>query len=180
MWYNKYKDKGNEVFMYSPNDFTKKLYKTGEVAKIVGLHARTIQGYCDSGKLDHIRSSSNIRLIPRDALITFLDEQGLISLNRYSVGYVRGLSEEQVQQNADALSLKAVKFNPVNFEVRTEINDNEADDRPELDKLMGDITDGRIDKIFINTRQDIGVVSYHIVKHLCNKYNTQLINFEEI
>lgn len=166
--------------MYKPDDFTKKVYKTGEVAKIVGLHARTIQGYCDSGKINHIRSSSNIRLIPRDALITFLEDQGLLSSNRYSVGYVRGISPKQVQKAANTLSLKAVKFNPVNFEIRTEFNDNEAHERPELDKLMGDITDGRIDKIFINNRHDIGVVSYHIVKHLCDKYGTQLINFEEI
>ena len=40
--------------MYKRSDFTKKYYKTGEVAKILNLTKKTIQNYDNSGKLKFI------------------------------------------------------------------------------------------------------------------------------
>ena len=55
--------------MYKRSDFTKKYYKTGEVAKILNLTKKTIQNYDNSGKLKFIRTSTNYRLMTRDDLV---------------------------------------------------------------------------------------------------------------
>lgn len=64
--------------MYKRSDFTKKYYKTGEVAKILNLTIKTIQNYDHSGKLKFIRTTTNYRLMTREDLLDYLDKEGML------------------------------------------------------------------------------------------------------
>lgn len=84
--------------MYKRSDFTKKYYKTGEVAKILNLTIKTIQNYDHSGKLKFIRTTTNYRLMTREDLLDYLDKEGMlydISLEKKDVIYARVSSNEQ-------------------------------------------------------------------------------------
>ena len=73
--------------MYKKQDFDKPFYKTGYVAKLVGLHARTIQSYCDSGKLESIRTDTGLRLITRSSVLDFLKSLHLLQEDRDTAIY---------------------------------------------------------------------------------------------
>lgn len=53
-------------------------FTTGEIAKMINVHTRTIAKWFDQGKLRGYREpGSQIRRIPREALLAFLNEYGL-------------------------------------------------------------------------------------------------------
>ena len=64
--------------MLKKSDFTKQVYKTGEVAKILGVTNQTIQNYDRDGKLKVGRSGGGHRAIAREDLLHFLEEKGLL------------------------------------------------------------------------------------------------------
>ena len=166
-------------YMFKKSDFEKTYYKTGDVAELVNLHQRTIQAYCDSGIIGHIRTATNIRLIPKEALLSFLAKQGLLAEDRYSVGYIRVTDKKYADALKAKLIMSAVSLNPVNFKIKIEENSDDSVPRHELDAILQDITDGNIDKLFILNKDAIGS-SYYIVEHLCQMHNTKLVNIEEL
>ena len=54
--------------MFKVSDFDKQVYKTGDVAKILGVTNKTIQNYDKEGKLKVGRNPGNRRVIVRDDL----------------------------------------------------------------------------------------------------------------
>ena len=52
----------------------KQVYKTGEVAQILGVTVKTVQNYDRDGKLMYSRSQGNRRNILREDLLRFLEE----------------------------------------------------------------------------------------------------------
>lgn len=53
-------------------------YTTGQVAKMIHVHTRTIAKWFDQGKLRGYRVPiSQARRVPREALLAFLNEYGL-------------------------------------------------------------------------------------------------------
>lgn len=62
--------------MVKDTDLTKDYYKSGEVAKMIGVGTRTIQNYCIHGLLSEIFVNKR-RLIPKDSLIDFLKSNQL-------------------------------------------------------------------------------------------------------
>ena len=64
--------------MLKKSDFTKQVYKTGEVAKILGVTNQTIQNYDRDGRLKVGRSGGGHRAIAREDLLHFLEEKGLL------------------------------------------------------------------------------------------------------
>jgi len=55
---------------------TKDYYKSGEVAKMIGIGTRTVQNYCINGLLSEIFVNKR-RLVPKDSLIAFLKSRNL-------------------------------------------------------------------------------------------------------
>lgn len=167
-------------YMYRKQDLQKPYYKTGEVAKMVDLHPRTIQGYCDSGRISFTRSSTNIRLIPQEAVVQFLTELGLFKDDKYSVGYVRLKHENERDVKVAELLMGVLKYNPVDMKILTEVNDDESQPRPQLDDLLDSIVAGNVEELFVLNRQSFGLVTYHIVQHMCDKHKVKLYILEEL
>ena len=166
--------------MYKKDDLTKPFYKTGEVAKMVNLHPRTIQGYCDSGRIVFTRSSTNIRLISKDALIEFLTELGMLLDDKYSLGYIRIAKDSEYDEQCRQLLMSVLPYNPVNMKIIKELNVDESEKREQLEYLLDEIVSGKVDKLFVLSRNSFGLVTYHIVKHLCDKHDVKLYILEEL
>lgn len=134
--------------MYKVKDFTKQFYKPGEVAKFVDLHVRTIQGYCDSGKLDSIRSSHNVRLITKASLLHFLRELHLLDDDRHDVLYI---NNEKPEEALTELMHTAITKNLVDVEIVT-------DDLKQLHirDLISDLANNKVQRVFVLDIKDFG------------------------
>ena len=128
--------------MYKRSDFTKKYYKTGEVAKILNLTIKTIQNYDHSGKLKFIRTTTNYRLMTREDLLDYLDKEGMlcdISLEKKDVIYARVSSNEQKTKgdlDRQAMFLIENVDNLINPLVLKEVGSGLNDKRKKLMELI--------------------------------------------
>lgn len=49
----------------------------GEVARLVGVNAKTVSRWCTEGRLDSVRTPGGHRRITRDAMVAFLGRMGI-------------------------------------------------------------------------------------------------------
>ncbi len=133
--------------MYRKNDIKKLFYKTGEVAKMVGLHVRTIQSYCDSGKIQCVKTESGLRLITKDELIRFLYSLNMLydkSIVAYYTKNTARIPENVVVYDGD-----------------------------KLHELLIDIVENKVHKLIINSRDDIEPFE-DVVELICKEHNVEI------
>ena len=65
-------------FMYRRSEFTKRTYKTGEVADILHLHYQTVIKYDRAGILNFHRNEHDRRVMFREDLLNYLEEKQLL------------------------------------------------------------------------------------------------------
>ena len=74
----------------------KKVFTTGQVAKICKVAPRTVSKWFDSGRLRGYRiPGSQDRRIPREHLIKFLKEHGIVQEQQEEIGTLRNELKEQ-------------------------------------------------------------------------------------
>ena len=85
--------------MYRLSEINKKIYKPGEVAKMLGVSLRTIQNYDIDNILNFERNDTNRRYITRENLIEYLLSNDLVfndgDLYKRDIVYARVSSNEQ-------------------------------------------------------------------------------------
>ena len=91
--------------MYKSSDFTKPVYKTGEIMEILNISYSTIKVYDKNGTLPIKRTGTGRRAVFREDLLNYLDSKGLLyddteTVNKHDVIYARVSSHEQ-EQNGD-------------------------------------------------------------------------------
>ncbi len=108
-------------------EITKNYYKSGEVAKMLGVSTRTIQNYCMNGQLTEVFVNSR-RLIPKESVIVFLKEKGIYleTEERKDVIYARVSTHKQkirgdLDRQISVISQFAVTQNPKNMEIISDI-----------------------------------------------------------
>lgn len=69
--------------MYYVSEFTKPVYKAGEVAKVLGITTQTLRVYEDDGKIAYFRSEGGHRLVKQEDLLSFLQQKGILVDNRF-------------------------------------------------------------------------------------------------
>ena len=84
--------------MYSISSLKKQSYKVHEAAKILNVSTKTIRNYDAQGILHAERTVGNHRAIPREEIIRFLNEKGLLiddtSSKKRDVVYARVSSHD--------------------------------------------------------------------------------------
>ena len=92
--------------MYSISSLKKQSYKVHEAAKILNVSTKTIRNYDAQGILHAERTVGNHRAIPREEIIRFLNEKGLLiddtSSKKRDVIYARVSSHDH--KNHDGYS----------------------------------------------------------------------------
>ena len=89
--------------MYKISDFTKPVYKTGEIMEILNISYSTIKVYDKNGTLPIKRTGTGRRAVFREDLLNYLDSKGLLyddteTAKKHDVIYVRVSSHEQKQK----------------------------------------------------------------------------------
>ena len=165
--------------MYKRSDFTKKYYKTGEVAKILNLTIKTIQNYDHSGKLKFIRTTTNYRLMTREDLLDYLDKEGMlcdISLEKRDVIYARVSSNEQKTKSdldRQAMFLIENVDNLINPLVLKEVGSGLNDKRKKLMELINLVCNDQVRNIYVTYKDRLTRFGFNYLEEMFKNHEVK-------
>ena len=168
--------------MYLASEFTKQVYKTGEVAKILGVTVKTVQNYDNDGKLQVTRSEGNRRNVLREDLLRFLDERGMLyndtGITRHDVIYARVSSHDQKKHgDLDRQALFLVEHVPdlQNPVVLKEVGSGLNDSRKELQKLLQMICRNEVRNVYVTYRDRLTRFGFHYLETMFTAHDVRII-----
>ena len=159
-----------DCIMLRVSDFTKESYRTGEVAKLLGITPQTLRKYADDGLLKTYRvSDKGNRRVYRNDLIAFVKTLGLIDdseeVKKVNVLYFTNTVKTATQCNIVMKHLD---------EIKEYVMIHSSDYKLATKSLDGLIASGVVRDVYICS-VDMPVVEYATVKAICEMYNTKLI-----
>ena len=173
--------------MLKQSQLTKNQYTAGEVAKLLGVHIKTVQGWDRDGLITFNRTHTNRRVINRDELIRLLNDRGMLfndeTTQKIDVIYARVSSHEQkVKGDLDrqvsflAQEVKDLK-NPL---VLSEVGSGLNDKRKKLHQLLDMVMQGKVDRVFVTYRDRLTRFGFNYLEKICNYHNTKIIVVKDI
>lgn len=172
--------------MYLESEFTKDAYKTGEVAKILGLSTKTIMNYDKDDILKFQRTSTDRRMITRKDLLEYLDKQGLLTKdvgNKRDVIYARVSSQKQKKSgDLDRQALFIVENvkdlkNPL---ILKEVGSGLNDKRKQIQVLIKMIMNDEVNKIYVTYKDRLTRFGFNYLKSICNAKNVAIVVVQDI
>lgn len=169
--------------MYKLSEFTKRTYKTGEVAEILHLHYQTVIRYDNEGILHFKRNESNRRVMFKEDLLQYLNEKGLLIddtvQTKSDVIYCRVSShDQQTKGDLDRQVVKLMEYaqsyqlqNPIILkEVGSGLNDN----RKQIQRLIRMILHHEVSRVFITYKDRLTRFGYHYLETICKECGVEL------
>lgn len=160
----------------------KEYYKPKDVSNILCVSTRTIQNYCDEGKLGFERTPKGHRIIPKNSLVLLLDELGLLINDdeRIDVAYARVSTRKQEQRgDLDRQVQNIINYvvtkNPYNLMTITDVASGLNDNRKGLTKLITLIQENKVKRIFVNYKDRLTRFGFNYIKMLCDFHNVEII-----
>jgi excisionase family DNA binding protein len=141
--------------MFCANEFTKEVYKTGDVAKLLGVTPRTIQMWDSQGKINFMRSETGRRVIRRKDLLDYLNSVGLLATNmteKRDIIYARVSSQDQKKHgDLDRQALFLVENikdlqNPL---ILKEVGSGLNDKRVKLQTLIQMVMNDEVNNVYV-------------------------------
>lgn len=163
-------------------DLVKNYYKSGEVAKMLGVTTRTVQNYCREGLLSETFINER-RLIPKDSVIAFLKEKGMYSEEddtRKDVIYARVSTHKQknrgdLERQISVITRFAAMQNPRNLEIISDVGSGLNDNRKGIVKLIKLVQEDKISRIFINYKDRLTRFGFNYLKMICDFHKTEIV-----
>jgi len=163
-------------------DLTKDYYKSGEVAKMIGVGTRTVQNYCMNGFLSEIFVNKR-RLIPKDSLIDFLKNKQLYvetEDHRKDIIYARVSTHKQknrgdLERQIQTIARFAITQNPKDLEIISEVGSGLNDNRKGLIKLLTLVQEDKVSRIFINYKDRLTRFGFHYLQLICDFHKTEIV-----
>ena len=169
--------------MYKSSDFTKPVYKTGEIMEILNISYSTIKVYDKNGTLPIKRTGTGRRAVFKEDLLNYLDSKGLLyddteTVNKHDVIYARVSSHEQ-EQKGD-LERQAVFLlenvhdlhNPI---IMKEVGSGLNDRRRKLQELMVMVLDHKVSRVFVTYRDRLTRFGFHYLETIFNHEGVRII-----
>ena len=169
--------------MYKYSEFTKRTYKTGEVAKILNLHYQTVIKYDNAGILNFQRNEHGRRVLFREELLRYLEEKQLLihdeETQKRDILYCRVSSHEQekkgdLDRQVVTLMEYAQRFGLQNPLVLKEVGSGLNDKRKELQKLIRMVLQGEVSRVFVTYRDRLTRFGYHYLETICKECQVEL------
>lgn len=170
--------------MYKVSDFTRKTYRMGEVADILGVTVRTLRNYDKEKRLKTIRSAGNHRLVLREDLIEYLDQKGLIyndvADSKRDIVYAR--VSNLVNGNLDRQALFLIEHVPdiQNPLVIKEVGSGLNDKRAGIQKLLNLVCNNQVRNIYITYKDRLTRFGFHYLETVCRAHNVEIIIVKDI
>ena len=172
--------------MVKKSELTKEYYKTGELAKMIGKHTRTVQSYCIRGDINSIIIPSGKRIISKDEVIKYLRSSNLLyeDDSKIDLIYARVSTNKQknrgdLDKQIDYITREIIAKNPKNLKVFSEVGSGLNDNRTELKKLLDMVMNDEVDRIFILYKDRLTRFGFNYLEQICNKFGTKIIVISE-
>ena len=174
--------------LYRESDFTKKMYKPKELVTILGVSHSTVRKYDAEGKLPVKRTETNRRIVHREDLLTYLEQQGMLyheeeRLQKVDVIYARVSSHEQKAKgdlDRQALYLVEHVANLVNPVIIKEVGSGLNDRRNQLHRLIGMVMAGKVSNVYITYRDRLTRFGFHYLEAAFRSAGTEIIVVKDI
>lgn len=170
--------------MIKVSQLTQDFYSSGEVASLLGVVPMTVINYDKQGRMKFDRTVTNRRQISKQHLIEYLESVGLLLndnvINRYDAIYCRVSTQKQAQrgdlttQINSVLSYACTK-NPIDIQVYKDIGSGLNDNRKELIRLINDIENNKINRLFITHKDRLTRFGFNYLSEMCKHHNTIII-----
>jgi DNA binding domain, excisionase family len=168
--------------MVKESELTKEYYKSGELAKMIGVQTRTVQTYCLKGEIQSIIMPNSKRIISREEVVKYLEKSGLLYHDscKQDVIYARVSTHKQkergdLDKQIDYITKEVVKMNPKDVIIYQEVGSGLNDNRKELNKILKLVMQNKIDRIFILYKDRLTRFGFNYIETICNHFNTKIV-----
>ena len=154
-----------------------KHYKTGEFAKLISVSNMTLNRWDKEGKLVAYRTPTNRRFYTEEQLQTYLGNRKE-EPKRKNVGYARVSTlnqKSQLQNQKDFIEIYSLSQGYIIDEIIEDIGSGLNYNRPNWNKLLKEVENNKIDKIFITYKDRFIRFGFEWFENFCNNYNTEII-----
>lgn len=169
---------------YKSQILKQQTYKTGQVAKLMGVSIQTVINYCEAGFIPYGRTAKNYRVIEAHDLADYLEDKGLLvddlKQDRQDVIYARVSTHKQAQRGdldrqIEAVKLFAINHNVQNLCVKSDIGSGLNDNRKQLNKLLSMVEAGQVNRIFILHKDRLTYFGFHYLKRICDFHQVEIV-----
>lgn len=173
------------VIMYKKSEILKKsTYKTGEVAKLLGITIPTVIRYCEIGYIPyHVTETGHRRILATD-VCNYLDKQNMLFNDEEStksdVIYARVSTHKQsnrgdLDEQVEKVKLFAINENVQNLIVKTDIGSGLNDNRKGLLSLIDMIQQGKVNRVFVLYKDRLTLFGYHYLEKICEFHGVSIV-----
>lgn len=171
--------------MYRKSDILKKsTYKTGEVAKLLGITIPTVIRYCETGYIPyHTMETGHRRILAKD-VCDYLEKQNMLfddeESTKSDVIYARISTHEQanrgdLDRQVEKVKLFAINENVKNLVVKTDIGSGLDDSRKGLLTLIDMIQQGKVNRVFVLHKDRLTRFGYHYLEKICEFHGVSIV-----
>jgi len=153
--------------------------KAKEVLKILKISRPTLCKYVKIGKIIVKNLPSGLYDYDKESIYKLLDEK----LHRYNVLYCRVSTKKQKSdlENQEQILKEFCNKNGIIInDIYKDIGSGINFDRKEFQRLINDIINQKIDKIFITYKDRLSRISFDMFKNLFKEFNCEIIILNEI
>lgn len=169
--------------MVKLSQLNKDFYHSGELAKMIGMSTKTIQNYCNQGKIEFIQINSTNRMIPRSEVIKFLklkdvlidDEDSKKDIIYARVSTNKQKSRGDLDRQVSSIEKYVIYHNPNNLEVITDVGSGLNDKRKGMVKLINLIQNDEVSRVFITYKDRLTRFGFNFIKQICDFHNVSII-----
>ena len=173
--------------MIKISELTKEQYTAGEVAKLLGVHVKTVQVWDRTGVLPFSRTHTNRRILSKDKIIELLDSRGLLYKdekdNKRDVIYARVSShEEKDKGDLDRQVMFLVNSisdlkNPL---ILSEVGSGLNDKRKKFLQLIEMIFKKEVDRVFVIHKDRLTRFGFHYLEAICKNQGVSIVVVKDI
>lgn len=164
-------------------------YKTGEIAKMLGISIPTVIRYCDQGTIKHVKNQYGHRRIESNDFFDYLlsINQGIddSEQNKHDVIYARVSTHKQAERGdldrqIETVKIFAIDYNVRNLLIKKDIGSGLNDNRKNLRSLIDLIQQGKVNRLFINCKDRLTHFGFNYIKQICDFHQVEIIIVSEI
>lgn len=173
--------------MIKQSELIKEQYTVGEVAKLLGVHVKTVQVWDRTGVLPFSRTHTNRRILPKDKVIELLDSRGLLykdeKANKRDVIYARVSSDEEMTKgDLDRQVMFLVNSisdlkNPL---ILSEVGSGLNDKRKKLLQLIEMIFKKEVDRVFVTHKDRLTRFGFNYLEAICKNQDVSIVVIKDI
>ena len=171
--------------MYKKSEILKKsTYKTGEMAKLLGITIPTVIRYCETGRIPyHTTETGHRRILAKD-VCDYLEKQNMLfddeESTKSDVIYARVSTHEQanrgdLDRQVQKVKLSAINENVKNLIVKTDIGSGLDDGRKGLLSLVEMIQEGKVNRVYVLYKDRLARFGYHYLEKICEFHGVSIV-----